>query len=221
MDIVDNKRICMSTVWKILYAIVFLCIVVFFIYLSESEEFDRVHSFEGDGEYIIHPDPLIPRDSPDMLIAEDGKIFLFYIDEELINVYTTSGSYLYGFQFPDGRNGRSDMHYENGLLYVNARGSGIYVFQDAELLRFEEQNIHNPEHSKIEKVFAGDDDAIDTGYIYVYVEDANKIIRSNAEKSETVLQFPERKYDPISFLLLVSFMLLLGDLIWTKKQNSN
>lgn len=198
---------------KILYVIVFVAIVVWGIWLYKSEAFDQVRPVE---EYVFHSTERIPRAAPDILIAEDGKLFLFYIDAELVNVYTDSGDYLYGFQFPDGQNGRSDMCYKNGLLYVDARCSGIYVFQDTQLLRFEEQHNLNAGYEELTKEFTGEEDHTDGEYLYSYVEESNRIQRLSGEGLETVLQFPERRYDPASFGALLLVMVLLGNLLWGK-----
>lgn len=201
---------------KIIYIVVFLVLIITGICLYASEEFDRIPSLEGDGNYLFHADPLVPRESPDLLIAEDGKLFLFYIDTELVNVYTVSGDYLYGIQFPDGQNGRSNMFYKDGLLYVDARGSGIYVFQDTQLLRFELQHIDNDGHDELEEVFSDEEDHIDGEYTYFYTEDTNKITRQHSAGSETVLHFPEKKIDVSNFLLLICLMICVKEFTWGK-----
>lgn len=199
---------------KIIYIIVFLILVITGICLYESEEFDRIPSLEGDGNYLLHTDPLVPRESPDLLIAADGQLFLFYIDTELVNVYTTSGDYLYGIQFPDGQNGKSDMFYKDGSLYVNARGSGIYVFQGTQLLRFEEQHYQNKGHDELEEIFTGAEDHQDGEYTYFHEENTNKIMRRNAVGSENVLQFPQKKYNALLFVSLFFLMTTAGRYIW-------
>ena len=156
----------------------------------------------------------IPRAFPDILIAEDRKLYLFYSEAELLNVYDQSGEYLYGFQFPDGQNGRNDVCCQNGLLYVKARGSGIYVFRDMQLLRFEEQHNQNSGYDELEHVFTGETDHQDGEYRYVYVNETNSLLRFDQSGSETVIQFPERKYDPVSFALILLFLILLGDFLW-------
>ena len=210
------KTVYISVVAKIIHILLIIGIVLTGVFLYKYEEFSQVRPHEGKGEYLLHTTPQIPRESPEMLIAEDGKLILYYIDSELVNVYTVSGDYLYGIQFPDAQNGKTDMHYEEGLLYVDARLSGIYVFQDTQLLRFEEQSIYNDRHDELEKVFTGEEDHEDGGYTYVYVNDSNRVLRSNEDGAETVLQFPQRKYDPGSFLVLTLLVLLFGTFIWEK-----
>ena len=214
MKVVHNKIVYVDLVAKVIYALAMLGIVVLWISLGQSESFDRVRPIERDEGYVLHRNALIPRDFPDILIAEDHKLYLFYSDTELLNVYDTSGEYLYGFQFPDGQNGINDVCCKNGLLYVKARSSGIYVFEGMQLLRFEEQHYMNSGYDELESAFNGETDHQDGGYTYEYETETNRLLRFDQYGSETVIQFPERKYDPISFVILVLFLILLGDFLW-------
>ena len=214
MKVVHNKIVYVDIVAKIIYALVVVGIIVLWICLHQSESFDQVRPMESDEEYVLHHDVLIPRDFPDVLIAEDQKLYLFYSEAELLNVYDASGEYLYGFQFPDGQNGINDVCCKNGLLYVKARGSGIYVFQNIQLMRFEEQHYLNSGYDELESVFTGEIDHQDGEYTYEYENETNRLIRSDQSGSETVLQFPVRKYDPISFVMILLLLILLGDFIW-------
>lgn len=206
---------------KAVYLIALLVLVIAAVWLMGSEEFDRVRPIEGRGNYLLHPQEQIPREAPDLLIAEDGALYLFYIDTELINVYTAAGEYRYGLQFPDGQNGRSDMTVKDGLLYVDARVSGIYVFEDTELLRFEAQSIHNESYGELEAVFTGEEDHADGGCTYSYVEETNRIIRSGPDGSAVVIQFPQRKFDGVSFVVLAAVMVFAGRFIWEEKYDPN
>lgn len=201
-------------IFKGIYIAAVLIIIIIALVLVESEEFDRIAPLEGDGEYLIHETPLIPRESPGLMIAEDGRLFLFYIESELVNVYDTSGHYLYGLQFPDTDNDISDMCYRDGLLYVDARLSGIYVFQDTQLLRFELQHYQNKGHDELEAVFPEEEDHQDGEYVYSYLESANQILRSRGEETEIVVQFPQRKYSPIAFAYVGIVMLIAGNVLW-------
>lgn len=206
---------------KAVYLIVLLALVIAAFWVMDSEDFDSVRPIEGDGNYQLHPQEQIPRTAPDILIAEDGKLFLFYIDTELVNVYTDAGEFLYGIQFPDGRNGRSDMMVKDGLLYVDARVSGIYVFDGTALLRFEEQSIHNGNYDELEAVFTGEADHADGGCIYSYVEETNRIVRSGSDGPVVVIQFPQRKFDGPSFVVLAAVMLFIGRFIWEEKHDAH
>lgn len=202
---------------KVIYVVVLVILLVSGFWLLETEEFDTVRSLKGDGDYLLHTEELIPRASPDILIAEDGKLFLFYIESELVNVYAVSGEFLYGIQFPDGNKGNSDMFYKDDCLYVDARLSGIYIFQDTQLIRFEEQHYKNEGHDELEEVFTGEENHTDGEYTYFYVESDNKIMRRGSAGIENVIQFPERKIDAQLFLVLLTMMTLAGWFIWDEK----
>lgn len=193
---------------KILYWVVLAVIFGCMVWQLTSEEFDTVHPIDGDGTYLLHTEELVPREDVDIMIVADGKIHLFYIDNELVNVYTTSGEFLHGFQFPDYQNGISDMAYQNGLLYVDARLSGIYVFDGAELIRFELHHSQNKGHDELEEFFIGEYPHVDEEYLYSYVAESNKVIRSGNGATEDILQFPQKSPHYNAFLLLFAVFVL-------------
>lgn len=203
-----------NAVYKLALVIVLLTGVI----LLSMEDFDQVRAIEGDGTYLLHSQELTPRETPDILNVDDGKIFLYYIETELVNAYSVSGEFLYGIQFPDYQNGVSDMICHDGLLYVDARGSGIYVFRDKELLRFEEQHYQNSAHKELGLVFTGEENHEDSGYTYYYVKDENRIMRRGGDAPETVIQFPERKLNEFVWMMLFTAIVTVGYL-WSKKEN--
>ena len=97
--------------WSVFIAIAFVAVT-----MMSNEEFDAVRPLQDKTAHIIHEQELIPKENVDIFIAGDGKLFVFFIDNELINAYDAAGSFLYGIQLPDGQNGISDMAYQNGTL---------------------------------------------------------------------------------------------------------
>lgn len=213
MKHIQLKVITVDWIVKAVYVMAFLAIIITGVYLHESEGFSKVLPIEERGEHRILTEQLVPREFPETILAEDGKIFCFFLESELINVYSDSGAYLYGIQVSDGSNGRSDVAYRDGRLYVKARVAGIYVFEGTTLVRFEEQSTHNDRYFELQTVFDGKPEMTQP---YFFVTDTNAIMRGGVEGAEVVVQFPQRKYDPISFLVLVALMLLLGETIWKK-----
>ena len=205
-------------IFRVLYNSALIMLLLAGIVIHSMEEFDNVRPIEGDGTYLLHTKQQIPRETPDLFTVDDGKIFLYYIETELVNAYSVSGEFLYGIQFPDYQNGRSNMICHDGLLYVDARGSGIYVFRDKELLRFEEQHYQNPAHKELGFVFSGEEDHEDSGYTYYYVKDENRIMRRGGDAPETVIQFPERKLNEFVWMMLFTAIVTVGYL-WSKKEN--
>lgn len=209
MKNVRLKILTVDVVVKGIYVIVFVAIIAAAIFLNESEEFTNVLPVEEDGDYRIHTKQLVPREFPETIIPENGKIYCFFLEAELINVYGEDGEYLYGIQYADGRNGKSEIICRDGRLYIDARTAGIYVFEGTELVRFEKRSASN----ELKAVFDGTPNA---PYPYFFVTDTNAIMRGGGEEAEIVVQLPHRKYDPISFLALGALMLLLGEVIWKK-----
>lgn len=205
------KILSVDAVVKGIYLIVFAAIIAAAFFLNESEEFANVRPIEEDGDYRIHTEQLVPREFPEAIIPEDGKIYCFFLEAELINVYSEDGAYLYGIQYADGRNGKSEVVCRDGRLYIDARTAGIYVFEGTELARFEKRSASN----ELKAVFDG---TPNDPYPYFFVTDTNAIMRGGGEEAEVVVQLPQRKYDPISFLVLGALMLLLGDVIWKKRR---
>ena len=201
---------------RVIYIAVLVITVLTGATLLLLEDFDLVRQINGDGYYLLHTQELNPRETPDIFIVDDGKIFVFHIEAELVNVYSVAGDYLYGIQFPHGQNGRSDMICRDGLLYVDARGSGIYVFRGQELVRFEEQHYQNEEHDELELIFTGEENREYDGYCYYYVEADNKIMRRGGARPETVVQFPERKLDAQGFMYALALWMVVGRFFWDK-----
>lgn len=195
---------------KMIYWVILAAIAGCLILQLSSEEFDTIRPIEGDGTYLIHSEAYIPREDADIMIVGDGKIHLFYIENELVNVYTTSGEFLHGLQFPDYQNGISDMAFHQGLLYVDARLSGIYVFDGTELIRFELQHTQNKGHDELEEMFDGEYPHTDGEYLYTYVAENNKVIRSGNGITEDVLRFPRKSPHMNALLLLFGFFVLAG-----------
>lgn len=193
---------------KILYWTVLALLAAGIVWQISSEEFDRVLPIEGDGTWLLHHEEQIPREDVDIMIVEDGKIHLFYIDNELVNVYTTSGQFLYGFQFPDYQNGISDMMYREGLLYVDARLSGIYVFDGTELIRFEQHHSQNEGYDELQALFTGEYPHTDGEYLYTYVAETNKVIRSGNGETEDIMLFSQKSSHYNAFLLLFGLFVI-------------
>lgn len=198
--------------WSVFIAIAFVAVT-----MMSNEEFDAVRPLQDKTAHIIHEQELIPKENVDIFIAGDGKLFVFFIDNELINAYDAAGSFLYGIQLPDGQNGISDMAYQNGKLYVDNRGSGYYVFEDGYLLRFERGSINNEARKELEPFFIGDYAHTDGETTYLYVEEENKFIRNINGCAEDFLQYPKRNENIIP-LLLLGFMVLSAMEYWAQKK---
>lgn len=195
----------------------FLVIAFVAVWMMSSEEFDMVRPLQEKDEHIIHEQEWIPKENVGIFIAGDGKLFVFFIDNELINVYDDTGGFLYGIQLPDGQNGISDMAYQDGKLYVDNRGSGYYVFEDRTLLRFERGSIHNEKRKELEPYFTGEYAHTDGETTYLYVEEENKFVRNINGCMESFLQYPKRNKTIIP-LLVIGLTILSATEYWTDKK---
>ncbi len=200
--------------WSVFIVIAFVAVT-----MMSNEEFDAVRPLQDKTAHIIHEQELIPKEDVDIFIAGDGKLFVFFIDNELINVYDAAGSFLYGIQLPDGQNGISDMAYQDGKLYVDNRGSGYYVFEDGNLLRFERASINNEARKELEPFFIGEYAHTDGANTYVYVAEENMFIRNISGCTEDFLQYPKRNKYVIP-LLVLGLMVLNSIEYWTKKKEA-
>ena len=183
--------------WSVFIVIAFIAVT-----MMSNEEFDTVRSLQDKTAHIIHEQELVPKENVDLFIAGDGKLYVFFIDNELINVYDDTGSFLYGIQLPDGQNGRSDMAYQDGKLYVDNRGSGYHVFEGKNLLRFERGSAYNEARKELEPFFTGEYIHTDGEATYRYVEEENKFILSINGCAEDFLQYPKRNRIIIPLLVL-------------------
>jgi len=197
---------------------VFLAIALTAVWMRVNEDFDNVRLIKGDGNYRIHRQELVPKEDVDLFIAQDGKLYVFFIDYELVNVYDDAGTFLYGIQFPDGNNGRSDMGYRDGLLCVDARSSGRYLFDGMHLLRFEDQSIYNETDHELDGYFQGAYPDTDGEYTYVYEPQENRFLRSSGGKTEVFLQFPRRN-PMILPLLILDLAVLTALAYWQERRN--
>ncbi len=198
--------------WTLFIAIAFVAVT-----MMSNEEFDTVRPLQEKDAHIIHEQELIPKENVDIFIAGEGKLFVFFIDNELINVYDDAGSFLYGIQLPDGQNGVSDMAFQDGKLYVDNRGSGYYIFEGRNLLRFERGSIDNETRKELESFFTGEYAHTDAEVTYLYVEEENKFIRNINGRTEDFLQFPKRNRIIIP-LLAVGLIVLYTMEYWEKNR---
>lgn len=188
------------------------------IFMISREPFDNVRPIQGDGNYLIHEQEMVPKEEVGMYIAQNDNLFVFFVANELVNVYDDAGSYLYGIQFPDGNNGRSDMAFRDGLLCVDARSSGRYLFEGTKLLRFEDQSIYNKTYHDLDTYFQKQYPNTDGEYTYIYVKEENKFIRSVNGCTENFIQFP--KHNRLIIPLLVLDLAVLTALAyWQKNRN--
>ena len=98
-------------------------------------------------------------------------------------------------------------------------GDGTYLLHPEELIPREDVDIMVVGDRKIhlfyidnelEKLFTGEYPHTDGEYLYTYVAENNKVIRSGNGVTEDILQFPKKSFHYGAFLLLFGFFVLAG-----------
>ena len=179
--------------WMVTVIVVALSIGMFACqgWLMSKEGFDPVRSANGDYWWCVFEEERVPRREADELIAADGVLYLHYEQYGYVNAYRTDGTFLQGYQVATGRNGVGGIGYADGVLYIDGRCSGIYLFREGELVDFEEQSTKNPNYRAIENLMATSKPVRDGGYTYYYNAAAGQITRSRPGQAlETVVQLP-------------------------------
>lgn len=71
-----------------------------------------------------------------MRIDEESNIYVFYCENNMLNVYDVDGRFLYSIVAKDGSsNGGNDFALYKNRLYMRNKGNTLYVFQDAKLTK--------------------------------------------------------------------------------------
>lgn len=205
--------------WQTILWCILGILAVLVIYFFEAEEFDIVRALEDEDSYLIHREELIPREEVTSFIAADGKLMLHYADTELVNVYSSSGAFLYGMQITDGNNGSTGIAYRDGLLYIKGRTSGIYVFSQDQLVQFENQSIYNEGYDPLDELFPSETCHTDEGCTYYYVAEENKILRTDVSETVDFLVFPQKNpyIIPIFYVMIV---ILTGIAFFDERKNN-
>ena len=115
------------------------------------------------GKYVIHKTPQIPpHQEITTMLVEDGKIFLYFDLDGVVNVYSVDGVFLYGIQVKSSTSGRGDIAYADQKLYIFSRENHIYVFEDQKLIEHVEFAQEKEKYRHFEKLLLTKDDS----YIY-------------------------------------------------------
>lgn len=86
------------------------------------------------GEYSVYEDHRIPPGMISSMIVDDGKIFIYYEDYAVVNIYSIDGVFQYGIQGHTIDNGRGDFSYIDQKLYLFSKAHVVYVFDQKELI---------------------------------------------------------------------------------------
>ena len=188
------------------------CIVVctiFFIAgkLLSKESFDSIPLIkdEDKGKYTLHRTEQVPREDVTSFIVDNGKIYIFYDETALINVYTIGGLFQYGIQIATIPNGHGHIAVQDGILFVQSRLPIIFIFQDEQLVDSIEPDNSYEKYISARAIFSSEKKTADDIYNYQLSVSNNDIIRQDTQK--TVIDFPKKSYTA-EHLLIAGLILL-------------
>ena len=198
--------------------ILLCCIVMCTIFLaamwfSSKESFDSIHAIRGEdkSEYILHQTEYVPREDVTSFIVDNGKIYIFYDETALINVYDTAGSFEYGIQISTIQNSHGDIAALDGKLFVKSRRSIIFIFQDGQMIESIDPYSSYEKYISTREIFSGEKNTVDGVCNYQLSESSNDIIRQDTQ--ETIIDLPQTSHMTEHLLiagLLVLFLSIYG-----------
>lgn len=180
------------------------------VWLLSKESFDSIPTIECEdkSKYILHRTELVPREEITSFIVDNGKIYIFYDETALVNVYRIDGSFEYGVQISTIQNGHGDIATLDGKLYIDSRQPIIFVFQDDQMIESIDPYSSYEKYISIREIFSGEKNTEDGKYNYQLFESSNDIIRQ--ETQETIIDLPHRSHIAEHLLILGLLTLFLS-----------
>lgn len=178
--------------------IVILCGSILLAYWVSTEGFAQIQPLRADEIYRIHTEEQVPREELSLFLATTDNLYLYYDYAGLVNVYSEEGIFLYGLQVKSLKHGYGDIAFDEGLLYIKARGNAMYVFDKMKLTsHFESTN--NPEAYKAAELLMSGTPCREVDGVKYYAA-GNEIVKSeNDGPLQTVIRLP-KKNESIRYL---------------------
>ena len=169
-----------------------------------------------DAQYFQKPEPLnegelfrilteelIPDDDPYRMAVSDQEIVLLYDEEGLLNVYDHNGTFQYGIQIITLQNGKGNMEFQDGLLYVASRGARQYVFDGDQLHSTFTANEDPASYRRMRLLLEGEPNHKSGDTIFYLVE--HSVMKAvDGGPMETVISLPQRNPDIDSLVFFIS-----------------
>lgn len=174
----------------------------FCVVLLLSSGCNVVHQLKVNTNVVVHDTLKVPREEVTAMLVADDKVFLFYDATGLINVYTTEGAFCYGLQVKSSNNGKGDIAYRDGKLYINSRENVIYAFSEQELIDMIAFVDDNKAYKMMEPVFDAEKSVTDEEYTYYLLRSVDKVARGKAgESMETIIELPRFEYGKLLIMV--------------------
>lgn len=102
--------------------------------LRENLGFSGVPTPLGRSSLRVVSEELFPRSQLKEFFVADGKLYLYYENAGLVNVYTPEGEYLYGFCYRQDNAGAAFAVYDEGKLYILSRTGALFCTEGKEII---------------------------------------------------------------------------------------
>ena len=200
-----NKVISMKRVFCIICIVIICSVYVIAASLVSKEHFSKITVIDEKGEYLIHQEELVPREDITSFIVDEGRIYVFYDEAALVNVYLLDGSFVYGLQICTFENGHGDIAMQAGKLYIKSRKSIIYVFQDSKLIEKIQPSDNYQQYISTREMFSTEKNYMYEGKTYTLSAASNEIVCRDTQT--TVISLPQKSILGENMLIIATFSL--------------
>lgn len=119
--------------FKYLIAIAILIDIVLLALVPYMEGFTAISTFDTKGRILFHKNEKVPREKITDFLVYENRIYIFYEDAGIVNIYTVEGEFVQGIQVCTIDNSHGNMAMNNGLLLIESKNGDIYVIDTSEL----------------------------------------------------------------------------------------
>jgi len=173
--------------------------------LLMQESFDILQDIEK-GTYRLLDQELIPREDITCFVISEDKVYIYYDKSGLVNIYLHDGSFCYGIQVPTLKSGKGDIAINKGFLYIDSRGSTLFVFNNSELVELLEPSNDPNKYITLRGLFTQEKNNIVGGNQYRLDTSSNNIV--SIVDNSVLIDLPEKSR--LADSLLIAGLLTLG-----------
>ena len=210
-----NRKMILWIIGSAIFLTILLLVVV-----VENSGFSAVKTFDTKGELIVHREPQVPWEEITDFAVSQGKIFLFYEDKGMVNVYSFEGEFLKGFQICTIKNSHGNITVAEGLVLVESRLPVIYAFDPVTLeLKYyvtgghdgwERQTEEYKEYKRLQVYFDREPVHSDGDWSFILSDNGRDILVSESDSRFQSVGFLPKRSDLIESLAVLLVVLILG-----------